>query len=155
VRPIPAATRWSPRWPVLPVAGPKHRVPVQQCRPLSSTRFRFLDARRSLARSAAGTSPDALTLLLAVFSLRSRRCSCRRRVHCPPSNQRPGITSRWPILRWPSLAGFGWPPRQRISSKQIAYSVLCTSTETDIESSSILPTVMRTPSNEPIQYAPF
>jgi hypothetical protein len=34
---------------------------------------------------------------------------------------------------------------QTISSKQIAYSVLCTSTETDMEGSSNLSTVMRTP----------
>src|SRR5262249_23991294 len=29
----------------------------------------------------------------------------------PAPNQRPGINSRWPVLRWPSLAGFGWPLR--------------------------------------------
>src|SRR5215831_3720043 len=41
---------------------PQHRVPVRQYPPLSGTRFRFLDAHRSLARSAARTSPDALML---------------------------------------------------------------------------------------------
>ena len=29
-------------------------------------------------------------------------------------NKRLGVHSLWPLLRWPSLAGFGWPLRVRV-----------------------------------------
>jgi hypothetical protein len=87
-------------WPVLPViAVPIHPALALRFRRPSGRHRRSRDARRSLARSAATTIPAVPARSLVVSFLRSRRCSCRRRLLCLTSES----TSPDPF----SLAGFG------------------------------------------------
>ena len=97
---LPRPTRWSPRWPVLPaVAVPTPPAAALRSRPLSGRRRRSPDAPRSLARCAAVAIRVVPGLSLVVFSLRSRRCSYRRRLLPCVGINVPGPHSRWPVFR--------------------------------------------------------
>src|SRR5438128_3466566 len=87
-------------WPVLPaVAVPTSAADALRSQPLSGRHRRSPDAPRSLARCAAVAIRVVPGLLLVVFSLRSRRCSYRRRLlPCVEINV-PEPHSRWPVFR--------------------------------------------------------
>ncbi len=76
-------TRWTPRWPDLPaVVDPMHpTVALRSPRPSDSCRL-SPDVPQSLARCAAMAIQAVPGQLPAVFCLRSRRCSYRRRLQC-------------------------------------------------------------------------
>jgi hypothetical protein len=96
---FPRPTRWSPRWPVLKVvAGSTHAAAALRSLPPSGRHRLSPGAPRSPVQCAVKASPDAPGLSLVVVFLRSRRCSCRRRLQ----RLTPESTSRASF----SLAGF-------------------------------------------------
>src|SRR6266478_2081560 len=81
------------------VTVPTHPAAAPRSRPLSDRLRPSPDAPRSLARCAAVAIRVVPGQSLVVFSLRSRRCSYRRRLHASRRNQRPGPHSRWPVFK--------------------------------------------------------